>query len=576
MRPPLYFSFLIQSCLFVSFSSLSSLLGLTSGRVIGRELEQVRIEDQPSWILTSELSECDESLRVLRQLSPEAVVKDRVDLGNRCFVQVLSGKDLEGHLGLFEASFFADRDMEIGLSAETQDSPVRSWGLDRIDQVSLPLDDSFEIQGTGKGVEVYVLDTGVWASHSEFEGRARLGEDYIKETPVTDANGHGTHVAGTVAGKSVGVAREAKIVAVKVLGRGGSGSTYGVIQGVAWAANQGKPGRTVISMSLGGSRNTALREAVQEAAMKHCVVVAAGNEGSDACSYSPSNAGGNGKQHGVISVGSSTRADMVSMFSNQGTCVDLYAPGSSIYSASIYGDLSYSTKSGTSMAAPHVSGVLAVLLEKNGYNKKKAEDELFRIAAVDKLMWVRPPDRNILLQAPGAPTSRPTMRPTVSPTSRPTVRPSASPTKFPTKLQLELCAQQSNIRECVEFRHSRFGPNESLLSDIPVQGELVALPGPYQYGCRTDAPESLEGKVVLVKRTKCHIRVKVDRLQRLGAAAVLVEAKPKDNIYEPRNPGNFDLYIHSGMVSFEDGQRLRALLESGNTTIRWGVTMKCP
>lgn len=239
----------------------------------------------------------------------------------------------------------------------TQANPP-SWGLDRIDQKNLPLNRSYTYpDSAGQGVTAYIIDTGVRITHTDFGGRAAYGYDAVdNDNTAQDGNGHGTHVAATVAGTKYGVAKKAKVVGVRVLNNAGSGTTAQVVAGIDWVtAHAVKP--AVANMSLGGGADSTIDAAVRRSiASGVTYAVAAGNESTNASTKSPA------RVSEALTVGATTSTDARASYSNYGSVVDLFAPGSSITSAWGTGDNATNTINGTSMATPHVTGAAAVYL----------------------------------------------------------------------------------------------------------------------------------------------------------------------------------------------------------------------
>jgi subtilisin family serine protease len=246
------------------------------------------------------------------------------------------------------------------VSARTTQPNPPSWGLDRIDQRNLPLNGAYGYTTTGRAVTAYVVDTGIRTTHTDFGGRAVEGFTAVADgRGAQDCNGHGTHVAGTVGGTAHGVAKQVRLMAVRVLDCNGSGSTSAVIAGIDWITGHHQPGRpAVANLSLGGSASTTLDAAVNRAVADGVTfVAAAGGSATDACSFSPA------RVPAALTVGSSTAADARAPSSNVGPCLDLFAPGTSITSTWHTTDTATATLSGTSMAAAHVTGAAARYLQ---------------------------------------------------------------------------------------------------------------------------------------------------------------------------------------------------------------------
>ena len=265
----------------------------------------------------------------------------------------------------------------------TQPSPP-SWGLDRIDQRNLPLDNSYTYPRTGSNVRAYVIDTGIRFSHADFGGRAVSGYDAIDGGTADDCNGHGTHVAGTIGGATYGVAKGVTLVGVRVFDCFGNTSQAAIIAGIDWVTADHDPGEpAVANASFGGGTDSALDAAVRNSIADGVTyAIAAGNGDNDgvainACSQSP------GRVAEAITVASTNSTDRRSTYSNFGTCVDLFAPGDDILSAGIASDTASLNSSGTSMSAPHVTGTAALVLSANpSITPAQVRDHLFNTATV--------------------------------------------------------------------------------------------------------------------------------------------------------------------------------------------------
>ncbi|MCU4332908.1 S8 family peptidase [Acinetobacter pittii] len=249
-----------------------------------------------------------------------------------------------------------ENDTIMKVDATTQSNP--DWGLDRIDQRNLPLDSAYSYLQTGSGTTAYIVDTGILSTHQQFSGRVLSGYTAISDgNGTSDCHGHGTHVAGTVGGSTYGVAKNVSLVPIRILGCDGSGASSNVIAGLDWILKNGKK-PAVVNMSLGGEANTSLDSAVENLFNNgYVMVVAAGNSNTDACSSSPA------RVSKAITVAATDSTDTRASYSNYGSCVDIFAPGSQINSSWIGSNTATKVLNGTSMATPHVAGVVAEMLQ---------------------------------------------------------------------------------------------------------------------------------------------------------------------------------------------------------------------
>lgn len=301
----------------------------------------------------------------LSRINSNKLVKDSGAQVLRTFSSIFNGALVNGPLAKMQALannpniLVVEDDLQVTTTAIQSPAP---WGLDRIDQQSLPLSNSFDDADLqGANTYSYVVDTGIDATNIDFESRVAAGFTSVLDgRGSADCNGHGTHVAGIVGGKSYGAAKKTNLIPVRVLDCAGSGSYSSVISGLDWiAANYRAGDAAVVNMSLGGPASSTLDGAVRNLIAKGVtVVVAAGNSNADACNYSPS------RVLDAISVGATSNNDARASYSNYGTCLDLFAPGSAITSTWL-GSSGTNSISGTSMASPHVAGVIARFLAQN-------------------------------------------------------------------------------------------------------------------------------------------------------------------------------------------------------------------
>lgn len=274
---------------------------------------------------------------------------------------------------------------------KTELEPVANWGIDRIDQRSLPLDGLYNYVSTGKGVTAYVIDSGIRYDHQEFNGRATFAYDALGGDG-SDCSGHGTHVAGTIGGTNNGVAKEVSLKSLKVLNCRGNGSLSGIIAAIDWViANATLPAVTNISIGSRG-RSFAWEMAVNKLIARGvATTVAAGNGGRDACNYSPAGVAD------VITIGATGINDAKTSWSNYGNCVDFFAPGNNVVSSYNTSATDTRSLSGTSMASPHVAGAAALYLQTHpGASHLQVRDALLAFSTKGKVSNTSFPNNHLL------------------------------------------------------------------------------------------------------------------------------------------------------------------------------------
>lgn len=448
---------------------------------------------------------------------------DLIKLGPLCFTTVhlkTSSLRSQNYFGAFS-------DLVESYEEDIEIHAMEYWHLDRIDSPVLDHQPFKSGELTGEGVSIYVIDTGVNVDHPDLGDRGVTGETFVLGEENTDLNGHGTHVATVAAGNTVGVARGAEVVGVKVLNNKGSGTLSQVLNGMAWAVSDNPDGPAVMSMSLGGSLSRSLNEAAEWVSTLPGwgIAVAAGNENKDARSVSPASAGKN-----VVTVGATDDRDFRASFSNYGDHVDIWAPGVSVTGG--WFDGTYKTISGTSMATPIVAGAMAILFEDNLPLTHLYD---MSIGVVKNAMS----KKNGLLQVdPGVHDPNATRTPTPAPTP---------------KADTRICFPRRKKRDdiCVDNEMSAFGSGV----DKPLSARFVFAND--RLMCDDANAEDFGGAVVVVDRGSCFFHDKVKRAEQRHASAVVIVNSDNGPLFPPHFYGEDDVTIPSCLISRQDGNRLR-------------------
>lgn len=454
-RLRILFSILLIAGLFISCSEEILIPEETANATAGNDVNEiieghyiVILSNEPAVKSTAQKKNLDDLSKELTEL-PGAKI-------NRQYTNVLTGFAAELTDEQVEEllqdprvqSIEPDRYMYLSNDPNVQEYPT--WGIDRIDQREPLLDRIYASNTTGSGVTVYVIDSGIRFTHDEFEGRASNGYDFVldqdpdntnpSQGPGEDCMGHGTHVAGTIGGTTVGVAKDVNLVSLRVFGCTGMTPYTRVVAAIDWiTSNAEHP--AVVNLSLGGVYVEWMNAAVENSiATGIHFAIAAGNSNDDACNQSPASA------PSALTVGSSNIFNARSNWSNYGSCVDIYAPGHDIYSAIHTGDFAYTRYNGTSMAAPHVAGVVALYLESNPTASPADVHAAIVSNATENAVTNVPGGINNLLYSLWQPVS-------FTPPPAPSFYPTAVGSKIQGKHVIDLTWQPSNAPRIAIYRN---------------------------------------------------------------------------------------------------------------------------
>lgn len=460
------------------------------------------------------------------------------NFGNTCILKCENnaGRVLQSH-------DFSEDDSEIELFT----NGIENWNLDRLDQRKLPLDHKFidNHHLLGRNVSVYLLDTGLYTEHEEFvEELVSHGPSFVAgEDDGEDYHGHGTHIASIIVGQSFGIAREAKLTSIKVLDKNGKGTISNAIQGLSWILNNGvRP--SVVSISFGGKYSEMLEIAVSALAADpdFVVVVAAGNKNDDVNNFSPSSS------VKAFVVGSIDQKDTLSIWSNYGKNVDVFAPGEIIVGAWNESPTSSRILNGTSTAVPHVVGTLARFVEKHAGDLRKGVEDMTSNFVSGVLKQIPKGTPNYLVQIPKQ------------------GGPQAPPTPFPTRPPVSVCS----VEKCYPFKVANFGVDLNL--STMVKGIPKEPPRGSNKGCEMSEGDYFQGHIAFVERGYCHWYTKAKNAMINGAIGVVLYNYRRETTLPDVNipPNEALLSIPTVVVLYGDAKRMLETSEKVNGKIYLG------